>query len=326
MKYLNTLFFFCLTIFMTFFHSFAMDENAKSNYGYILSLDKIKIRYGVWKCNKKKTKGTILLLNGRTEFMEKYAETIEELNFKGFDVYSIDWPGQGLSGRVLSNSHKGFVKSYQNYINDLKLFMDKIVKPNLVPPLIILAHSMGGHVALRFMHNFPEKIHKAVLVSPMVDISMTPCFRLFAKISTYIAVKTGFDKAYAIGQKNYSFDKKFEGNDVTSDPIRFLDEKNAIKQNHNLALGGVTYKWLDATFKSINILKKQGYANKIHIDTLIIGAKADTIVCLNSQKNICSLMYSCRYIEIYNARHEILKETDSVRAVFWKAFDNFIKN
>ena len=46
-------------------------------------------------------KGTVLILGGRGEFMERYFETMNDLMRRGFAVASFDWRGQGGSDRLL---------------------------------------------------------------------------------------------------------------------------------------------------------------------------------------------------------------------------------
>jgi len=295
-------------------------------FGIMTTDDNYSIRYGVWLCEKLPKRGTVILLTGRTEFMEKYAETISELNRRGFDVYSFDWRGQGLSTRMLANRHKGYVDTYQDYIDDLTMFIDKIVRPQAVSPLVVLAHSMGGHIALRYLHDHPGVIERAVLVSPMIDIFTLSFSRWFVRTLVYIADKAGWNQAYVIGSGDYSPDaRKFDGNRLTSDPQRFWDEKKAIEENPALALGGVTYGWLSATFKSIDILTEPGFAEEITTPILMVSAGSDKVVSIEAQETICSLLKQCRLTTIPGARHEILIETDSIRSFFWKEFDGFIK-
>jgi len=302
----------------------AAQESMLSPFGMMTTSDNYSLRYGIWRSDKAASRGTVILLSGRTEFMEKYAETISELQQRGFDVYSFDWRGQGLSSRMLSNRHKGFVKTYDDYISDLTVFVDKIVRPQAVSPLIILAHSMGGHIAMRYLHKHQGAIERAILVSPMIDILTSPFPRWFARGITRMAGQAGWDKGYAIGSGGYSTeDEKFEGNLLTSDPVRFMDEKRAIQENPDLALGGVTYGWLSATFESIDILAAPGFGKEITIPILIVSAGSDKIVSLEAQQSICARLKQCRSKVVPEARHEILKETDAVRSIFWDEFDKF---
>jgi len=297
-------------------------ERTFSPYDFMTTPDQQSLRYGIWYSSTKKQKGSILLLSGRREFMEKYLETIEELNQEGFDVYSLDWRGQGLSSRILANRHKGFIDDYDVYIYDLNMFITKIVMPESVHPLIIIAHSMGGHIALRFMHDHPDLADMAVLTSPMIDIFASSLSRRFVKLITRMAIKTGFSHSYTIGSGDYTVEK-FKGNELTSDPVRFADTQNAIIKNPDLALGGVTYGWLTATLKSIDILTQPGFAAKITTPILMVIAGNDKIVSTNAQKQFCTMLPNCKLIEISEARHEIFKETDAVRSIFWREFNRF---
>ncbi len=292
---------------------------------YFTTPDNKKIRYKVWLCDKEKRCGTIVLLEGRGEFLEKYSETATDLIGKGFDVYGFDWRGQGLSTRSLPNRKKGFVANYDNYIKDLDQFVSSIVRPEAVSPIIILAHSMGGHLALRFMHDHPDSVDRAVLVSPMIDIVTSPFPMWFVRSIAWFACKTVFGPAYTIGSSDHPFlNEKFENNRLTSDPERFLVEKKEIKKNPDLDYGDVTYRWLAATFNSIDTLKKKRYAQKIKAPVLIICGGSDTIVSVQAQKDICSVMKNCRFVEIDGSRHEILMENDSIRFIFWREFDSFV--
>ncbi|QTA81745.1 Serine aminopeptidase, S33-type [Desulfonema limicola] len=258
--------------------------------------------------------------------MEKHEETIKILNLKYFDVYSLDWRGQGLSSRMLPNPYKGFVKTYDDYTRDLYQFITTIVKPKAREPLIILSHSMGGHIAVRYLHDFPGIISKAILISPMIDINTYPFPKRFARLLTFFAYKSGMGHLYAPGKGDYypTSKKTFVNNVLTSDFKRYMDEKYAVDKNPALGLGGVTYGWLQASFESIDIIKTPGYVNNINIPVLLISAGSDRVVCINAQKALCKSMKYCIFISISNAYHEILKESSHIYDQFWHIFDKFI--
>src|SRR5690349_23842290 len=83
-------------------------------------------------------KGTVVLLQGRAEFIEKYFETVRDLRARGFAVVTFDWRGQGLSGRLLADRHKGYVRSFSQYLIDLGAMMEQIVLPDCPPPIFAL--------------------------------------------------------------------------------------------------------------------------------------------------------------------------------------------
>lgn len=291
-------------------------------YGYFNAEDGISIRYGT--LNAKNAVGAVVLLGGRKEFIEKYRETITELIARGFDVYTFDWRGQGLSTRLLENRHKGHVGSFDHYVKDLSQFMEKIVPAQKGRKLIFLAHSMGGHIALRYLHENPGRVTGAVLTAPMIDIDTAPLPKKVARWVTAAAMLAGRGEGYAIGSKDYDPQAmRFPKNPLTGDPVRFAVEKSQIRQNPDLALGGVTYGWLWESFRSIDRMKGRRFASEISTPVLVINAGRDTIVDGRAQQRICRRMPGGRFVCIEGARHEILKEIDEIRNAFWDAFDSF---
>src|SRR5581483_7014275 len=49
-------------------------------------------------------KGTLVVLQGRAEFIEKYFEVVHDARSRGFAVAMLDWRGQGFSERALGNA------------------------------------------------------------------------------------------------------------------------------------------------------------------------------------------------------------------------------
>jgi lysophospholipase len=297
-----------------------------SPFSFFKTYDDLSIRYAIRPCRHEKKAGSIILLGGRREFIEKYTETITELNGRNFDVYAMDWRGQGLSARQLPNRHKGYVRSYDDYLDDLNRFFGEVVQPRAVLPCIILAHSMGGHIALRYLHDHPNSVKSAILTAPMIDVALSSYKGLLIRVFARLAVYAGIDRAYVQGSGDYrAADQNFNGNRLTSDPERFMDEQKAIAANLDLALGGVTYGWLKASLESIDILKGAGYPEAIRTPVLIVGAGCDRVVSVKAQEQICDRLPGGRIRIVPQARHEVLKETDRVRSVFWQAFDWFIE-
>ncbi len=61
----------------------------------------------------------VLICPGRIESYVKYAEVAYDLFHCGFDVMIIDHRGQGRSGRLLSDTHRGHVVNFSDYVDDL---------------------------------------------------------------------------------------------------------------------------------------------------------------------------------------------------------------
>ena len=97
-------------------------------------------------------KGTVVVLQGRAEYIEKYFETVRDLRARGFAVATFDWRGQGLSDRALSDRHKGYVRNFSEYATDLDAIMEQVVLPDCPPPIFALGHSMGAAIGIRACH------------------------------------------------------------------------------------------------------------------------------------------------------------------------------
>lgn len=294
---------------------------------YFTTADGTTIRSGRWRTEVGSPRGSVALLGGRKEFLEKYSETAANLNRRGFEVFGCDWRGQGLSSRMLPDRLKGYVRHYDDYVQDLEDFFQRVVQPEAVRPIHVLAHSMGAHVAIRYLHRQPAGIDKAVLVAPMLDINTKPFPRWLAR--GLAGLGRHFDGGRALvpgSDKRTNFDRPFEGNALTADPRRFAVEKVAVAQNPDLALGGVTFAWLTATLASIAHIHQPGYLEAIRTPVLMVAAGADRVVSAAAQRSACRRLPNGRLVIIADARHEILMETDAVRSRFWEAFDAFITN
>src|SRR5512142_2619414 len=134
---------------------------APFTFQFITTRDGTRLRTAVFE-PEKKSRRVCVLLSGQTEFIEKYLEVIGELNDRGFVVASFDWRGQGGSARALNDPLTAHVGSFAEYDDDLQSFMQQVVAPLSPATPLLLAHSMGGHIALRALHDRPAHFRAAV--------------------------------------------------------------------------------------------------------------------------------------------------------------------
>src|SRR4051812_31176055 len=86
----------------------------------LMTPDQRHLRAGIWDLPEGTPKRAIcLLLNGHTEFLEKYDEVAGELRARGFDVVSLDWRGQGASERRSYGNRSGHIGNFEEYDADL---------------------------------------------------------------------------------------------------------------------------------------------------------------------------------------------------------------
>ena len=86
--------------------------------GVFETRDKVRLRYALFPRTAGGHKGTICLVHGRTEFIEKYFETIADFQRRGFAVATFDWRGQGGSDRLIRSARLGFVESFDAFITN----------------------------------------------------------------------------------------------------------------------------------------------------------------------------------------------------------------
>jgi lysophospholipase len=113
---------------------------------------------------------------------------------------------------------------------------------------------------------------------------------------------------------------------VTSDRARFARTQDLLGANHALGLGGPSWGWLRAAYRSMIAMNRPGFAESISTPCLIFGAGRDRVVSTAAIRDFAGRLSNGTYIEIPEAEHEILMESNSVRARFWAAFDSFISN
>lgn len=295
-----------------------------------ISRDGTRIRYGIWRnataSPDSAPPATVYLLPGRTEFIEKYSEMIAELLDRGFAVVVMDWRNQGLSGRPLANRSKHYCADFAPAAGDLAALLQHLSGAGLPGPEYMLAHSLGGHLALRFLHDNPGVFAKAVFSAPMIELRYAPMPAWFARSLVRAAMALGRGESYAPLQRDYGQWQRGKMNMalLTHDAGRFWDEHSFIDQNPDLALGGFTYGWLDAAIRSIALINAPGYAEAIETPALIVQAGADRLINNDSQAAFAARLPNGSLIVIEGARHEIMKESDPYRLAFWRAFDDFL--
>jgi lysophospholipase len=267
-----------------------------------------------------------VLLNGQTEFIEKYFEVIDELRGRGFAVATMDWRGQGGSVRALINPMKVHVTDFTEYDDDLASLLDDVVKPLSKRAPIGLAHSMGAHNLLRGLHARPGAFACAVLSAPMIAVSTRgqPSWlarAVTASMSARRASTAGF--VWGMARRD-PLKLTFADQVVTSDAKRFRRTQELLEKAPEIRLAGPTWGWLEAAFRSMREVRSRGYAEAIVTPVLIAGAGHDRVCLTPAAKAYATRMPYGSYVEIENAEHEILMESDSIRARFWQAFDAFV--
>lgn len=101
---------------------------------------------------------TIMLLHGKNFNGAYWEKTAKDLSDKGFRVIIPDQIGFGKSSKPHS-----YQFSFSQLAENTKAILDKLE----IDKTIVLGHSMGGMVAVRFTLLYPEKVQKLILENPI---------------------------------------------------------------------------------------------------------------------------------------------------------------
>ncbi len=267
--------------------------------------------------NASAARGTAIVCPGRTEFIEKYFEVARELQAKGFAVLILDWPGQGLSERLLEEPLKGHIDRFETFMGALRNGLDEL-RERLPRPHVSLAHSMGGAIALAAIVENRVKVEAAAFCAPMWGLKS----RIFGMRYLVWAMRVmGRSGDYAVQPGP---DETFETNLVTHDEDRWKIQRALTDAAPDLSLGPVTWGWLGASLDIFNTFAKAQKLRAADIPMMVATAEEEKLVDNAAHARVCAHLPDVEHITVAGARHEILMERDDKRAEFWAAFDRLL--
>jgi lysophospholipase len=288
----------------------------------VVTSDGTKLRAASWP--DEAPRGTVVIMHGRGDFIERYFETIAELRMRGFAATCFDFRGQGGSQRLWRNSYRSSVRRFSNYEDDLAAVMNTVVMPDCPPPYYLLGHSTGGLAGLLALRH-RDWFERAVLTSPLLGVHPggwpLPVARALAKTVPLIGGSSWFLPGYA---KQPLVLAGFDGNPLTLDRRRFQRDVEVLKAEPSLGIGGPTFGWLRAAFAAMDEAHSRSGMKKSKTPVLIVAAGRDRVVNTESTRRFAAEAAGVSLVVIADAMHEILMERDVIRKQFFAAFDSFI--
>ncbi len=263
-------------------------------------------------------RGTAIVCPGRTEFIEKYFEVARDLQDRGFAVIILDWPGQGLSDRLLDDSLKGHIDRFDTYMNALRAGLDRL-QDRLPKPYVVLAHSMGGGIAFAALIERYIDVAAAAFSAPMWGIRG----RFFGIRYLVWAMRVLGRSGDYVQQPGPP--ETFDTNIVTHDRQRWGVQQALVETAPDLALGPVTWGWLSAVLNIFDTFAKPSKLSAVDIPILVASAEDERLVDNAAHARIAKALPNARHMLVEGALHEILMETDDKRGEFFKAFDELLE-
>lgn len=268
--------------------------------------------------SKDSPRGTAIVCPGRTEFIEKYFEVGRELQAMGFAIVILDWPGQGLSERLLDDTKKGHIDRFETFMGALAKGLEKL-EDRLPRPYVSVAHSMGGAIALAAISQGLVKVDAAAFSAPMWGLKSR---FLGMRYLVWAMRVTGRSGDYAIQPGP---PETFETNIVTHDKKHWQMQRDLVDAQPDLELGPVTWGWLGASLNILQTFTKPKVLQTVTIPVFVASAEEEKLVDNASHAQVCKRLPDCDHVTVEGAMHEILMETDRCRQEFWEGFQRLLK-
>ncbi|MFN4202062.1 MAG: alpha/beta fold hydrolase [Tabrizicola sp.] len=271
-----------------------------------------RIRLASWKAGDK---GTVLLLPGRTECIEKYGRAATDLLARGFSVITIDWRGQGLADRALPDRLMGHVGDFSEYQQDLDAMLAEAARLDLPRPYYMVSHSMGGCIALRgLMRGLP--VAAAVFSAPMWGIAMAPWQKPVAAMVSAVAGPMRLTGRYApsTGPAVYLTTAPFAGNVLTTNREMWDYMRRQVVEVPELALAGPSIGWVTAALAECAALAALPAPQ---VPVICALGTAEKVVAA-SPIHLRMAGWARGQLDLYpGAEHEIMMEDPATRSRFF---------
>lgn len=117
-----------------------------------------------WWRPKDGVRANVILVHGLKDHGGRYDHVVEWLARCGYAVYAPDLRGHGKS-----DGERFYVDSFDEYVDDLDVFVGRIRRREPDRPMFLLGHSMGGAVASRFVLEREPDLRGLILSAPALE-------------------------------------------------------------------------------------------------------------------------------------------------------------
>ncbi len=262
---------------------------------------------------------------GRGDHYEKYIESLEEWHREGWRVTASDWRGQAGSGRLGKDEVTGHIEDFAVWIDDLAHLWEAWVKK--VPgPHILIAHSMGGHLALRALVEKRIAPDAVVLSAPMLGFQTPP---LPLPVLHGVAVMMNMigdptRQAWKWSEKPGEVPEARESL-LTHDPERYRDELLWREERPELVMGPASWRWVERGYASLRGLEEPGAMEGVDVPVFIFSTTNDRLVSHAANVRASERLPKGELLEFgKEAHHEILREVSEVRRRAMEGIKEFL--
>lgn len=268
-------------------------------------------------------RGAILFQTGRADVFEKYLESFAHWHHHGWSVTSLDWRGQGGSGRFSSDARVGHAVDFGTWIADLSAIWGEW-SAGSPGPHVLMGHSMGGHLALRALMEEAVTPDALVLIAPMLGLRGPISNKLAERLARFM--RNRGDPARPAWKGGERPGAKLERQRMlTSDASRYADEQWWYEQSPAIKLGPPSWSWLTEAFSSTRLQRGDPRLPTLEVPIQMLVAEADELVDARAAIELAQRLPRIELVRFgRESAHEILREADPVRDRALAAIDAFL--
>ena len=284
--------------------SHSNDSSYSRLEGSFDSFDANRIFYQIWK--PQKTRATVIITHGHGEHSECYHRVVQYYANKGYEFWAWDLRGHGRSEGL-----RGYAASFQDYVQDFKIFLDLALKKvDRTQPLFLLSHSMGGLIQLAYLTDHDQSPYIAQVVS-------APLLGLAVEVPTYKKMAAEMLEKYL---PKLTLGNELNNKMLTRDPEVMLEfDKDPYR--HTKMSSGVYM----GIVRQIDKLMTQ--ADQIKLPTLFQCPEKDPVCSTEATQKFSQLMNPelMKFLMYGNgARHEMYNDVH--RLEVYKDMENYLES
>ena len=273
-------------------------------------------------------KGTVVMTTGYGDYIESYYDTIHDYLARGYDVWIMDWAGQGGSARRGAGALAEKAFGVADHVAHLHQLRHQIVAPQAIAgkPVILSSHSLGGQIGLNYMHLFPKDFDAAVLAAPLIDFGLSGFTRALLSGIFKSAAAMGFrDAAIKGGRAGIQKQAIAERKKIRpGEPVRVDLHRTFFSLAKPLGAEDPSVALIDSLFESTTRMNEEIVLKNLNIPVLLGVAGKDHIVNNKAIDRAATLLPNARVINLPEATHGIWQDKPAVQAAWWNAVDSFL--
>lgn len=138
-------------------------------------------------------RAVVINVHGLGDHSGLYPTVVEHFTARGLAVYSPDLRGNGRSA-----GPRAYIERWDEFSEDLRLFVELVEKAAPDRPIFLLGNSLGGLIVLEYALDHPDRIRGVIAASPplgrlSVPAPMLALGRILSRVWPRFSLRTGMD-------------------------------------------------------------------------------------------------------------------------------------